>query len=104
MRPNRYRRSSKASPATVRASRRGPPGRGSPRYRSLPARDIENGGDSPISGQTVAEADRFESLTFAGLFRGEEMILPRGDTVIEPGDHIVVFVDAEVLEKVIEAI
>ncbi len=52
--------------------------------------EFEIGGDSPISGQTVAEADRFESLTFAGLFRGEEMILPRGDTVIEPGDRAVV--------------
>ncbi len=52
--------------------------------------ELEIGEDSPVSGQTVAEADRFESLTFAALFRSEGMILPRGDTVIEPGDRAVV--------------
>ena len=45
---------------------------------------------SPVAGQTVAEADRFESLTFAGLFRADELILPQGDTVIEAGDRAVV--------------
>ena len=46
--------------------------------------------DSPVAGQTVAEADRFESLTFAGLFRDDEMILPQGATEIRPGDRAVV--------------
>jgi trk system potassium uptake protein TrkA len=46
--------------------------------------------DSPVAGQTVAEADRFESLTFAGLFRDDEMILPRGATEIRAGDRAVV--------------
>ncbi len=46
--------------------------------------------ESPVAGQTVAEADRFESLTFAGLFRNDELILPRGETVIEGGDRAVV--------------
>ncbi|WP_418282637.1 Trk system potassium transporter TrkA [Halorubrum sp. DTA98] len=46
--------------------------------------------ESPVAGQTVAEADRFESLTFAGLFRDGEMVLPRGDTVIEACDRAVV--------------
>ncbi|MFT4885616.1 MAG: trk system potassium uptake protein TrkA, partial [Natronomonas sp.] len=46
--------------------------------------------DSPVAGQTVAEADRFESLTFAGLFRDGEMILPRGPTEIQAGDRAVV--------------
>ena len=45
---------------------------------------------SPVAGQTIAEADRFESLTFAGLFRGDDLILPRGKTVIEAGDRAVV--------------
>ena len=44
----------------------------------------------PVTGQTVAEADRFESLTFAGLFRGDDLILQRGETVIEAGDRAVV--------------
>jgi len=45
---------------------------------------------SPVTGQTIQEADRFESLTFMGIFRNGSMIFPRGDTVIEPGDRIVV--------------
>jgi trk system potassium uptake protein TrkA len=52
--------------------------------------EFEIDADSPVTGQTVAEADRFESLTFAGLFRDGEVILPRGNTVIEAGDRAVV--------------
>ena len=52
--------------------------------------EFEIGVESPIAGQTVAEADRFESLTFAGLFRGDELILVGGDTRIEAGDRAVV--------------
>ena len=47
-------------------------------------------GDSPVAGQTVAEADRFDALTFAGLFRDGEMILPHGETPIRAGDRAVV--------------
>ena len=52
--------------------------------------EFEIDDESPVAGQTIAEADRFESLTFAGLFRDDELILPRGDTAIEPGDRAVV--------------
>ncbi|MFP9060425.1 Trk system potassium transporter TrkA [Natrialbaceae archaeon A-chndr2] len=45
---------------------------------------------SSIAGQTVSEADRYDSLTFAGLFRDNEMIVARGDTEILPGDRVVV--------------
>jgi trk system potassium uptake protein TrkA len=46
--------------------------------------------NSPIAGKTVAEADHFESLTFAGLFRDGEMIIAKGSTRIQPGDRTVV--------------
>ncbi|MFC7186566.1 Trk system potassium transporter TrkA [Halorubrum yunnanense] len=46
--------------------------------------------ESPVAGQTVLEADRYESLTFVGLFRDGEMTIPRGDTGIEAGDRAVV--------------
>lgn len=45
---------------------------------------------SPVCGQTIAEADRFDSLTFAGLFRDGEMILAQGSTEIRAGDRAVV--------------
>ena len=54
--------------------------------------------NSPVVGQTVAEADRFESLTFVGLFRDEEMILPRGETDIVAGDRAVVIGSPESIQ------
>ncbi|WP_018259148.1 Trk system potassium transporter TrkA [Halomicrobium katesii] len=46
--------------------------------------------DSPVTGQSVRDADRYASLTFAALFRDEAVIIPTGDTVIEIGDRVVV--------------
>ncbi|QSG01500.1 Trk system potassium transporter TrkA [Natranaeroarchaeum sulfidigenes] len=46
--------------------------------------------DSPIVEQTVSDADRYDSLTFAALFRDDELIIPRGDTRIHSGDRVVV--------------
>ncbi len=52
--------------------------------------EFEIGPDSPITGQTVAQADRFEQLTFTGLFRDGDVILPQGDTLIKADDRAVV--------------
>ena len=52
--------------------------------------EFEIPAESPITGQTVVEADRFDSLTFVGLFRNGDLVLPTGATVIEPGDRAVV--------------
>lgn len=46
--------------------------------------------ESPIAGETILEADRFESLTFAALFRGDEVTIPKGETRILEGDRVVV--------------
>lgn len=45
---------------------------------------------SPVAGQTVREADRFDSLTFAALLREEAVVIPEGETTIEAGDRLVV--------------
>jgi trk system potassium uptake protein TrkA len=45
--------------------------------------------DSPVANQTVQEADRFESLTFAAILRDETVIIPRGETRIEAGDELI---------------
>lgn len=45
---------------------------------------------SPVAGQTIQEADRFDSLTFAAIFRGDEVVIPTGQTTIRPGDEVVV--------------
>jgi len=54
---------------------------------------------SPVAGLAIAEADRFESLTFAGLFREGEMILPAGDTVIRAEDRAVVIGSPESVQQ-----
>lgn len=46
--------------------------------------------DSGVAGQTVAEADRFEALTFAALIRDGAVEVARGDTRIEAGDRVIV--------------
>ena len=46
--------------------------------------------DSPVAGQTVQEADRFESLTFAAILRPADVIIPTGQTTIRAGDEVVV--------------
>jgi trk system potassium uptake protein TrkA len=46
--------------------------------------------DSPVANQTVSEADRFDSLTFAAILREGAVTIPRGDTIIRPGDRVVV--------------
>jgi trk system potassium uptake protein TrkA len=45
---------------------------------------------SPVAGQTVREADRYDPLTFAALFRDGNVTIPKGDTVIEADDRLVV--------------
>lgn len=46
--------------------------------------------ETPIAGKTVREADRYDSLTFAALFRNDDVTIPQGDTVIQAGDRLVV--------------
>ncbi|MFC6953090.1 Trk system potassium transporter TrkA [Halorubellus litoreus] len=46
--------------------------------------------ESDVAGRTVADADRFESLTFAAVVHDGEVSIPRGDTVLEAGDKVVV--------------
>ncbi len=50
---------------------------------------------SPIAGETVSEADRHESLTFAALLRDDDVVIPTGDTVIEEDDEVVVIGSGE---------
>ncbi|WP_435095937.1 Trk system potassium transporter TrkA [Halarchaeum sp. P4] len=45
---------------------------------------------SPIAGQTVQEADRFDALTFAAVIREGEVEIASGDTRIVAGDEVVV--------------
>jgi trk system potassium uptake protein TrkA len=52
--------------------------------------EFEIPSESPVADQTVMEADRFESLTFAAILRNDEVVIPSGGTVIEAGNEVVV--------------
>ncbi|WP_435115244.1 Trk system potassium transporter TrkA [Halolamina sp. C58] len=45
---------------------------------------------SPLAGQSVAEADTYDSLTFAAIVREEELLIPTGTTDIRADDRLVV--------------
>nr|WP_244605390.1 Trk system potassium transporter TrkA [Halorhabdus rudnickae] len=58
--------------------------------------EFELAAGSPLAGQTVAKADRFDDLTFAAILCSgedgacEEIVIPRGDTVLEACDEVIV--------------
>jgi trk system potassium uptake protein TrkA len=52
--------------------------------------EFEISESSPVANVTVQEADRYESLTFAAVLREDDVIIPRGGTVLEPGDDVIV--------------
>lgn len=52
--------------------------------------EFEVAPDSEVAGETVAEADRFDSLTFVAVLRNGDVEIPTGETVISGGDRIVV--------------
>lgn len=54
--------------------------------------------NSSVAGETVSEADRFPGLTFAAIIRGEEVIVPRGETRLRPEDDLVVIGRPEEVE------
>lgn len=66
--------------------------------------EIEIEPESNIVGKTVQEADQWGSLTFAAFFRDDEVVIPRGDTVIEAGDKAVLIGSAESIRSAIASI
>ena len=67
--------------------------------------EFEIPADSPIADQTVAEADRFDSLTFAAIIRGEgDVVIPQGETVIRGDDDVVVIGSPDSIRKFSSAI
>jgi len=65
--------------------------------------EIEIDGDSVLAGRTIREAisDLPEGIVVGALTRNGEYVIPRGDTVVEPGDHAIVFVDASIIDEVV---
>jgi trk system potassium uptake protein len=65
--------------------------------------EIEVDEESLLSGRPIRESvtDLPSEVVIGAITREREFIIPRGDTVIEPGDHVVLFVAANVLSDVL---
>ncbi|MFP9060577.1 Trk system potassium transporter TrkA [Natrialbaceae archaeon A-chndr2] len=59
--------------------------------------------DSLLVGRTIqdAMADLPDAVVIGAISRGGEFIQPRGETVIEPGDHVVVFLETTIVKDVL---
>lgn len=68
--------------------------------------ELELSADSCLAGRPLQEAaqDVEHNFVLGALIRDEEVLIPRGKTVLRAGDHLVLFVDAKVADEVLEAI
>ncbi|MCT8974163.1 Trk system potassium transporter TrkA [Microbaculum marinisediminis] len=55
---------------------------------------------SPLVGKPLRELDLFDGIRIGAIYRGEEVIIPRGDTYIQPHDRIVMAAMADQVRKV----
>ncbi|MDY7082649.1 MAG: Trk system potassium transporter TrkA, partial [Halobacteria archaeon] len=61
--------------------------------------EFEVTAESPIVNQTVREADRYDSLTFAAILRNGDVEIPGGKTLIEENDKVVVIGSPESVHR-----
>src|SRR6056297_696375 len=61
--------------------------------------EFEVRADSPVANQTVQQADRFDSLTFAAVLRNGDVAIPRGETTMRPDDKVVVIGSPESVQE-----
>ena len=59
--------------------------------------ELEIGPSSDAIGKTVAELHLPRSMIIGGVQRGENAVVPRGDTMIEAGDHLIVITMPETI-------
>jgi trk system potassium uptake protein TrkA len=55
---------------------------------------------SPLVGKPLKDIDLPDGVVVGALVRGEDVIIPRGDTVIKTGDRIVLFVASYAVKKI----
>jgi trk system potassium uptake protein TrkA len=61
--------------------------------------EFEVRADSPVANQTVQQADRFDSLTFAAVLRNGDVAIPRGETTMRADDKVVVIGSPESVQE-----
>ena len=55
---------------------------------------------SPLSGKSLRDVKLPAGVIIGALTRGDEVIIPRGETVIETGDRVIVFATRDMVKKV----
>jgi trk system potassium uptake protein TrkA len=64
--------------------------------------EVEIGGDSPAAGKTVAEMPLPEGALIISLLRAGKGFVPKADTMIEPGDEVLLVLDPGLEEAITE--
>ncbi|MDH5019531.1 Trk system potassium transporter TrkA [Halobacterium rubrum] len=64
--------------------------------------EVEIDDESVLAGRTIQDgaADLPSGVVVGAITRGDELVTPRGDTVVEVGDHVVAFVQADAMTEV----
>jgi trk system potassium uptake protein TrkA len=64
--------------------------------------EIEVDEDSVLAGRAIRDSVRAlpEGVVVGAITRDREFVTPRGDTVVEAGDHVVLFIDAAIADDV----
>ncbi|WP_435348551.1 Trk system potassium transporter TrkA [Haloarchaeobius sp. HRN-SO-5] len=68
--------------------------------------EIEVDEESILTGRPIRESigELPSEVVIGAITRNQEFVVPRGDTVVEPGDHVVLFVSADVLSAVMNVV
>ncbi|MFB6127590.1 MAG: Trk system potassium transporter TrkA [Halolamina sp.] len=66
--------------------------------------EFEVGADSPVADRTVAEADTYDSLTFAAVVRDDGVDIPRGRTEIGADDRVVTIGNPHSIQQFAQAV
>lgn len=62
--------------------------------------EIELAAGSPAVGMKLINLGMPREAVLGGIARGREVLVPKGDTVLEVGDHVVVFATSKVIDAV----
>lgn len=66
--------------------------------------EFEISEDIPLAGSTIETIDDTDRITYAGIIRDGNVIVPDGQTTIAPGDRIIVIGSPEQIRKVAEMV
>ncbi|NKE37977.1 Trk system potassium transporter TrkA [Natronococcus sp. JC468] len=68
--------------------------------------EIEVNEESILAGRSIRESvlELPSDVVIGAITRNKEFVVPRGDTVVEPGDHVILFVAADALSDVMAVV